>query len=131
PRDADLAYVPVVHEEARSTDWRWGVPLVVLATLLRLLWVLWVPTVPVGDFATYRESANFLVEWGTLDPGFIYMPGFVLLLAGIRTLGGELLAQKLLGVAFGGLAAAAIFAITARVCDDDGSGDGDGGDAPR
>jgi len=36
--------------------------------------VLAVPTVPVGDFATYRESANYLLEFGSLDPGFIYMP---------------------------------------------------------
>jgi 4-amino-4-deoxy-L-arabinose transferase-like glycosyltransferase len=107
-------------KKARAADrWRWGIPLVALATLLRLGWVLAVPTVPVGDFATYRESANYLLEFGQLDHGFIYMPGFVVLLAGVAALGGELLAQKLLGVLFGGLAAAAIFVITARLCDDD------------
>src|SRR3954471_7146405 len=99
------------------SPWRWGVPLVVLAMGLRLAWVLAVPTVPVGDFATYRESANYLVEFGSLDHGFIYMPGFVMLLAAVRSLGGELYAQKLLGVFFGALAAAAIFGITARLGD--------------
>ena len=81
---------------------------------LRFVWVLAVPTVPVGDFATYRESANYLLEFGSLDHGFIYMPGFVLMLAGVASLGGELLAQKMIGVVLGGLAAAAIFGITAR-----------------
>ena len=63
--------------------------------------MLSVPTVPVSDFAMYRESANYLSEFGRLDPGFIYMPGFVALLAAIKNLGGDLLAQKLLGVFFG------------------------------
>ena len=67
--------------------WRWGVPLVALAFWLRFVWVLAVPTVPVGDFATYRESANYLLEFGSLDHGFIYMPGFVLMLAGRRGAG--------------------------------------------
>ena len=82
--------------------WRWGVPLVALAFLARFVWVLAVPTVPVGDFATYRESANYLLEFGSLDHGFIYMPGFVLMLAGVAALGGDLLAQKMLGVVLGG-----------------------------
>jgi hypothetical protein len=105
-------------------EWRWGIPLVMLATLLRLAWVLAVPTVPVGDFATYRESANFLLEFGYFDHGFIYMPGFVVLLAGVRTLGGELIAQKMLGVFFGGIAAAAVFGVTAKLdrWDDSGTG---------
>jgi hypothetical protein len=47
----------------------------VLAFGVRLAWVLAVPTVPVSDFAMYRESANYLSEFGHLDPGFIYMPG--------------------------------------------------------
>ena len=68
--------------------------------------MLAVPTVPVSDFAMYRESANYLSEFGHLDPGFIYMPGFVALLAWIKDAGGGLLAQKLLGVAAGGLGAA-------------------------
>ena len=65
---------------------------------VRLAWVLAVPTVPVSDFAMYRESANYLSEFGHLDPGFIYMPGFVALLAGVKDGGATLLAQKLLGV---------------------------------
>jgi 4-amino-4-deoxy-L-arabinose transferase-like glycosyltransferase len=133
PPGAGLSYLRGLQGASRSNlaaEWRWGIPLVLLATALRLGWALAVPTVPVGDFATYRESANYLVEFGSLDRGFIYMPGFVLLLAGVRLLGGELVAQKLLGALFGGLAAAAIFGMTARL---DGaetpapSGDGDGG----
>jgi hypothetical protein len=83
--------------------------LVALATGLRLAWVLAVPTVPVSDFAMYRESANYLSEFGHLDHGFIYMPGFVALLAWIKDLGGDLTAQKMLGVVFGGLGAAGLF----------------------
>ena len=95
----------------------WGAALVALATTVRLVWVLVVPTVPVSDFAMYRESANYLSEFGTLDHGFIYMPGFVVLLAWVKDAGGELLAQKLLGVAFGGLGAAGLFAVTCRLLD--------------
>ena len=80
-----------------------------LATGVRLAWVLAVPTVPVSDFAMYRESANYLSEFGHLDPGFIYMPGFVALLAWVKDAGGDLLAQKMLGVGFGGLGAAGLF----------------------
>jgi hypothetical protein len=103
---------------AWAARWRWGLPLVALAFLVRFSWVLAVPTVPVGDFATYRESANYLLEFGSLDHGFIYMPGFVLMLAGVAALGGDLLAQKMIGVVLGALAAAAIFGITARLADD-------------
>lgn len=111
---------------AWSQRWRWGVPLVALAFLARFVWVLAVPTVPVGDFATYRESANYLLEFGSLDHGFIYMPGFVLMLAGVAAAGGDLLAQKMIGVVLGTLAAAAIFGITARLADaDPGDRDGD------
>jgi len=81
--------------------------------------VLAVPTVPVSDFAMYRESANYLSEFGHLDPGFIYMPGFVVLLAWIKDAGGGLLAQKLLGVGFGTLGAAALFVIAHRLLDED------------
>src|SRR5258708_5999564 len=91
---------------------RWGVVVTVLATALRLGWVLAVPTVPVSDFAMYRESANYLSEFGSLDHGFIYMPGFVVLLAAVKNLGGDLLAQKLLGVFFGALGAPALFPTT-------------------
>jgi 4-amino-4-deoxy-L-arabinose transferase-like glycosyltransferase len=102
---------------APGGGWTWavGVALVVLATALRLAWVLAVPTVPVSDFAMYRESANYLSEFGRLDHGFIYMPGFVVLLAWIQNLGGDLLAQKLLGVGFGGLGAAGLFVVTLRL----------------
>ena len=116
---------------AWATRWRWGVPLVALAFLARFAWVLAVPTVPVGDFATYRESANYLLEFGSLDHGFIYMPGFVLMLAGVASMGGELMAQKMIGVVLSTLATAAIFGITARLADFDVSDrDGDGA-APR
>ena len=91
-----------------------------LAFGVRLAWVLAVPTVPVSDFAMYRESANYLSEFGHLDPGFIYMPGFVVLLAWIKDAGGSLLAQKLLGVGFGTLGAGALFAIAYQVIDADG-----------
>jgi hypothetical protein len=99
----------------------WGAALVGLATLARLAWVLSVPTVPVSDFAMYRESANYLSEFGRLDPGFIYMPGFVALLAAIKNLGGDLLAQKLLGVFFGGLGAAGLFVLTWKLADENGA----------
>ena len=91
-----------------------------LATAARLIWVLSVPTVPVSDFAMYRESANYLSEFGRLDPGFIYMPGFVALLAAIKNLGGDLLAQKLLGVFFGALGAAGLFVLTFKLADESG-----------
>jgi 4-amino-4-deoxy-L-arabinose transferase-like glycosyltransferase len=95
-----------------TTTWAIGLALVLLATALRLAWVLAVPTVPVSDFAMYRESANYLSEFGSLDHGFIYMPGFVVLLAWIKDLGGDLLAQKIPGVIFGGLGAGGLFALT-------------------
>ena len=86
--------------------------MVVLAIAVRLAWVLAVPTVPVSDFAMYRESANYLSEFGHLDPGFIYMPGFVALLAWVKDAGGGLLAQKMLGVSSAGRwAPAALFAL--------------------
>src|SRR5258708_19611386 len=93
---------------------RWGVVVTVLATALRLVWVLAVPTVPVSDFAMYRESANYLSEFGHLDHGFIYMPGFVALLAWIKDLGGDLVAQKMPGVVFGGLGAAGLYVLTVQ-----------------
>jgi hypothetical protein len=97
--------------------WLWGAALVALAFAVRVVWVLAVPTVPVSDFAMYRESANYLAEFGRLDPGFIYMPGFVALLAMITNAGGDLLAQKLLGVAFGTLGAAAMFVLAFALVD--------------
>jgi len=88
-----------------------------LAIGLRLAWVLAVPTHPVGDFAMYWESAAYLVARGTLDPQFIYMPGYVAALAAVQALGGGILAGKLVGVAAGGLAAAAATGLAARLFD--------------
>jgi 4-amino-4-deoxy-L-arabinose transferase-like glycosyltransferase len=85
--------------------------IIALAVVLRLLWVLLVPTRPVGDFAMYLESAAHLLAHHALDSEFIYMPGYVLLLAGVQALGGGLLAAKMLGVAAGGLGAWAAFEI--------------------
>ncbi|MEA2698775.1 MAG: hypothetical protein QOI66_3046 [Myxococcales bacterium] len=95
----------------------WGAALTLLATALRLGWVLAVRTVPVGDFAMYRESANYLSEFGSLDHGFIYMPGFVVLLALVKDLGGDLLAQKMLGVFFGGLGTIGVFVTALHLFD--------------
>ncbi|MEO5768036.1 MAG: hypothetical protein ABIS92_06760 [Polyangia bacterium] len=95
--------------------WRTGLLLVLLATAARLGWTLAVPTIPVGDFATYRESALYLAEFGHLDPGFVYMPGLVMLLALLHSWGGDVVAAKMLGVAFGGLAAAPVYVIAARL----------------
>jgi hypothetical protein len=106
----------------RRQVWLWGAALVCLSTAARAVWVLSVPTVPVSDFAMYRESANYLSEFGRLDHGFIYMPGFVALLAAIKNLGGDLLAQKLLGVFFGGLGAAGLFVLTLKVADEEEAG---------
>jgi 4-amino-4-deoxy-L-arabinose transferase-like glycosyltransferase len=90
---------------------------VALATGLRLAWVLLVPTHPVGDFAMYLESAAHLASHGALDPEFVYMPGYVILLAGVKLLGGGLLAAKLVTVALAGGAAGAIFGLTERLWD--------------
>jgi hypothetical protein len=92
-----------------------AIVLTLLAFAVRLAWVLAVPTAPTSDFAMYRESASYLAEFGALDHGFIYMPGFVALLAWIQNLGGELLAQKMVGVACGALGAGALYLLTARL----------------
>jgi 4-amino-4-deoxy-L-arabinose transferase-like glycosyltransferase len=109
-----------------AARWRTGLLLVALAAVARVAWVLVVPTVAVGDFATYRESARYLAETGQLDPGFVYMPGLVLLLAALHRLGGELLADKLLCAAFGALATAPIYVLGSRLGDGDDGGGGDG-----
>ena len=102
--------------------------LAAVATALRIGWALAVPTIPVGDFAMYRESANHLVEHGFFDGGFIYMPGLVLMLAGLQALGGELASAKILGALFGGLAAAPLYVLTAYVAGEvNGSGAAGGG----
>jgi len=90
-----------------------GLLLTALAIGVRLLWVLVVPTRPVGDFAMYLESARYLVEHHSFDPEFIYMPGYVFLVAAVDALGGGLTAIKMIGVASGGLATAAVYG-TAR-----------------
>ena len=90
-----------------------GLLLTALAIAVRLLWVLVVPTRPVGDFAMYLESARYLVEHHGLDPEFIYMPGYVYLVAGVYAFGGGLFAIKMIGVASGALATAAVYG-TAR-----------------
>jgi 4-amino-4-deoxy-L-arabinose transferase-like glycosyltransferase len=87
---------------------------VALATLLRLAWVVAVPTKPVGDFAMYLESAAHVVQHGALDPEFVYMPGYVFVLALVQALGGGALAAKLLGAALGGLAAGPIQGLARR-----------------
>lgn len=87
--------------------------LTAVAIAVRLAWVLLVPTRPVGDFAMYIESARYLVEHHSFDPEFIYMPGYVFLVAAVDALGGGLTAIKMIGVAAGGLATAAVYG-TAR-----------------
>jgi 4-amino-4-deoxy-L-arabinose transferase-like glycosyltransferase len=77
--------------------------LVMLAFVLRVTWILVVPSRPVGDFALYREAAEYLWDQGRLDSEFVYMPGYVFLLAGVRALGGGLLAAKMIGVVTGTL----------------------------
>lgn len=89
---------------------------VALAILLRIAWVLAVPTKPVGDFAMYVESAAHLVEHGSLDPEYVYMPGYIFLIAPVQALGGGWLATKLVGAVLGGLGAGAVAGITRRVC---------------
>jgi hypothetical protein len=68
------------------------------AFVLRVCWVFRVPSHPVGDFALYRESAAYLLDQGRFDSEFIYMPGYIFLLAAVQALGGGLLAQKMIGV---------------------------------
>src|SRR5512140_1256151 len=88
---------------------------VALALTLRIAWVLLVPSKPVGDFAMYVESAAHLVEHGGLDPEYVYMPGYIFLIAPVQALGGGWLATKLVGAVLGGLGAGAVFGITRRL----------------
>jgi len=88
-----------------------GLFIVALAIGVRVAWVLLVPTRPVGDFAMYVESARYLAEHRALDPEFIYMPGYVAIVAVVHALGGGLLAIKMIGVAAGGLATAAVYGL--------------------
>lgn len=86
-----------------------------IAFVLRLVWVLVVPSKPVGDFAMYVESGAYLLAHGRLDPEFVFMPGYVVLVAGILALGGGLWAVKIAGAALGALAAGAVFGITDKM----------------
>jgi 4-amino-4-deoxy-L-arabinose transferase-like glycosyltransferase len=88
-----------------------GLFIVALAIGVRVAWVFLVPTRPVGDFAMYLESARYLADHRTLDPEFIYMPGYVGLVAAVHALGGGLLAIKMIGVLAGGLAAGAAYGL--------------------
>ena len=88
---------------------------VALAIALRVLWVLAVPTTPVGDFAMYVESAAHLVEHGALDPEYVYMPGYIFLIAPVQALGGGWLATKLVGAVLGGLGAGAVIGIARKM----------------
>src|SRR6476661_3162375 len=60
----------------------------------------------------YIESGRYLAEHHSLDPEFIYMPGYVSMVAVVHALGGGLLAIKMIGVVAGGVAAAAVYATT-------------------
>ncbi|HEX7509405.1 MAG TPA: glycosyltransferase family 39 protein [Polyangia bacterium] len=88
---------------------------VALAVALRVAWVLAVPTKPVGDFAMYVESAAHLVEHGAFDSEYVYMPGYVFLIAPVQALGGGWLATKLVGAVLGGLGAGAVVGITRQM----------------
>jgi hypothetical protein len=88
---------------------------VALAVALRVLWVLAVPTKPVGDFAMYVESAAHLVEHGAFDSEYVYMPGYIFLIAPVQALGGGWLATKLVGAVLGGLGAGAVYGIARAI----------------
>jgi hypothetical protein len=88
---------------------------VLLALALRVGWVLLVPTKPVGDFAMYVESAAHLVKFGSFDSEYVFMPGYVFLLAAVQALGGGWLACKLVGAVAGSLAAGAVYGIAGRL----------------
>ena len=88
---------------------------VALAVALRVAWVLLVPTKPVGDFAMYVESAAHLVEHGAFDSEYVYMPGYIFLLAPVQALGGGWLATKVVGAILGGLGAGAVMGISRQM----------------
>jgi hypothetical protein len=91
------------------------VAVTVLAIALRVAWVLLVPSKPVGDFAMYVEAAAHLVEHGRFGPEYVYMPGYVLLIAPVQALGGGWLATKLVGAVLGGLGAGAVAGIARHI----------------
>jgi len=88
-----------------------GLLIVALAIGVRVAWVFLVPTRPVGDFAMYVESGRYLAEHHSLDPEFIYMPGYVAVVAAVHALGGGLFAIKMIGVVAGGLATGAVYGL--------------------
>jgi len=88
---------------------------VALAIALRVAWVLAVPSKPVGDFAMYVEAAAHLVQHGSFDSEYVYMPGYVLLIAPVQALGGGWLATKLVGAVLGGLGAGPVCGIARRL----------------
>ncbi len=90
---------------------------VALALATRLLWVVLVPSKPVGDFAMYIEAADHLIEHRAFDSEYVYMPGYVYLVAAVRAMGGGWTAVKLITVVPAGLCAGAVFAIAARLWD--------------
>jgi hypothetical protein len=88
---------------------------VALAVALRVAWVLAIPSKPVGDFAMYVEAAAYFVEHGGFDPEYVYMPGYIFLIAPVQALGGGWLATKLVGAVLGGLGAGAVVGIARRI----------------
>jgi len=88
---------------------------VALAAFVRVVWVLCVPTKPVGDFAMYVESAAHLASHGGFDSEYIFMPGYIFLIAPVQAMGGGWLATKLVGAVLGGLGAGAVFGIARRL----------------
>jgi 4-amino-4-deoxy-L-arabinose transferase-like glycosyltransferase len=63
----------------------------------------------------YVESAAHLLKFGALDPEYIFMPGYPLLLAPVQALGGGWLACKFVGAVAGSLAAGAVYGIARRL----------------
>ena len=88
---------------------------VALAVALRVAWVLAVPSKPVGDFAMYVESAAHLVEHGGFDSEYVFMPGYIFLIAPVQALGGGWLATKLVGAVLGGLGAGAVLGLARKM----------------
>jgi hypothetical protein len=88
---------------------------VAMAVALRVAWVLAVPSKPVGDFAMYIESAAHLVVHGAFDSEYVYMPGYIFLIAPVQALGGGWLATKLVGAVLGGLGAGAVIGIARAI----------------
>jgi hypothetical protein len=56
-----------------------------------------------------------LIKFGSLDAEYIFMPGYVFLLAAVQALGGGWLACKLVGAVAGSLAAGAVYGIARRL----------------